>query len=184
MALGRDRKRINVKGGGLLKIRELDPTATDTFSDLGYLTSVQLLDEHTMVDEIPDSGEFIDSWTGAQHAQLIAVLDQTSIDEINLRKLSANKYYDVYYYCPTSQGYYQEISAPICKINPGADLTFQSATKRQITLTIHCLSPQGAFTRTPTAFNVVKGVPYVITENSTAYNAPTDTAATLWNAVK
>jgi hypothetical protein len=184
MALQRDRSRINVKGGGLMKIRQIAPAASDSFLDVGYIKDSELGDAFTMVDSINDAGKFIDTNAGAHKVVWKTTLMQSSIDEINLIRTAEGKYFDLYYSCPLANGNVQEFSAAIVKIKPGAVLAFKSATERNIAIEITFLSPGGAFTRTPTAFNVVSGVEYVLTEGASANGAPSDTASTLYTAVK
>jgi hypothetical protein len=180
MSLEKNRQRINVKGGGTLQIRELSPSPIDSFSDIGYLVSSKLTDEHTMVELSDERGDFIDAKSGGRKVMWETVLKQSGIDEINLLKNAEGKYYNVYYSVATSNGTLtQEISIAIAKIKPGPTLEFKSATERTITVIIYCLAPADDFTRTPAAFNVVKHEPYVITEGAVANDVPTDTASDL-----
>ena len=184
MALDRNRGRINVKGGGKFKLREESPTASNSWLDLGWATSLKLVDEHSMVDIIDDGGNFVDSKSGGRKATWEAVLKQSGIDEINLLKNAEGKYYDLYYsVLVANDTLTQEISIPLGKIKPGVVLEFKSATERTLAVQISCLAPKADYVRTPTAFNVTENVPYVITEGAVANDPPTDTASTLATAI-
>ena len=184
MSLGKSRRRINVKGGGTLQIRELAPNASDAFFDLGYLLSSKLTDEHTIVELSDERGDFVDAKSGGRKVHWETVLKQSGIDEINLLKNAEGKYYDVYYSVKTANDtLVQEVSLCICKIKPGPVLEFKSATERTIQVTLYALAPDAGLTRTPPAFNIVIHEPYVITEGSTPNGTPTDTAASVAAAI-
>jgi len=183
MSLAKSRTRIFVVGGGEAKVRQISPSASDVFLNIGYLGGTTLNDNFNMMEIVEEAGNLIDVKAGSRVAKLETTLKQSTIDEINLVKNSANIYYDFYYKCPLSTTYVQEISVAICKIVPGPVLEYKNDTERTIKVTIYFLAPAGAFTRTPTAFNVVENVPYVITETASANGAPSDTAATLATAV-
>lgn len=178
MSLGKSRKRINVKGGGTLQIRELSPNATDVFSDLGYLLSSKLTDEHTIIELSDERGDLIDAKSGSRKVHWETVLKQSGIDEINLLKNAEGKYYDVFYSVKTvNDSLVQEISLCLCKIKPGPVLEFKSATERTIQVTLYALAPDASLTRTPSAFNVALHEPYVVTEGINANGSPSDSAA-------
>lgn len=186
MALTKARTRINVKGGGLLKLREISPTQTDAFVDAGYLGGTDLNDEHSMLEIVDEVGNLVDALSGARKAVLTTTLKQTTLDEINLIKNASGKYYDAYYYVKLANTYVQELTAIPCKIKPGPVLTFKSATERTIQVTIYFLAPKATATRAPTAYNVTVDEPYVLIENAAAQGAPTEatsTFATLISAV-
>jgi hypothetical protein len=184
MSLGKNRKRINVKGGGTLQLRELAPNPTDPFSDIGYLVSSKLTDEHTIIELSDERGDFIDAKSGGRKVHWETVLKQSGVDEINLLKNAEGKYYEVYYAVKTANdSLTQEISLCLCKIKPGPVLEFKSATERTIQVTIYALAPAAGVTRTPAAFNVVIHEPYVITEGPVANGSPSDTAGSVAAAI-
>lgn len=179
MALGKDRGAINVKGGGFFKIRELKPTATDAWSDVGYLQSTEFNDEHTMVEAIDERGLQVDYVDGGQSMKLTTQLMQSDYDVLNLLKGAAGKVYEGYYKCLTAEGNYQEWNFPLCRLNPGIKMTMQASTLRAIPLEIRCLSVKANMTRTPVEYNVTEGQQYVMTENAAEKGAPSDTASTV-----
>ena len=183
MALAKARTRINVKGGGTLKIRELSPTASDTFLDVGYVTSDILLDEPSMVDSVDEAGQFIDTKSGAQKVTWKAILKQTSIDEINLLKNAVGKYYDLFYSVVLAGGNTQEFRVWLCKLKPLINLEFSAAKERTLEVEFTALMPKATFTATPTDYNVTAGAYYVVIENAVAKGTPTDTAATMATAI-
>jgi hypothetical protein len=188
MALGKSRIKTSVKGGGLLKIRMLHPTAADTFSDVGFLNSTNLEDTRNMVEIMDERGLSIDFAEGSSAPVIRAVLKQSSIDEINLVKDADGKYYEIYYYVKTGEGKFQELDIAIGKIKPGAVLQFASATERTIELEIHMLAVAtigATITRSPTGYNMDTTINpyYVLVENAAAINAPADAGATVKTAV-
>lgn len=184
MALARNRTRQDVNGGGILKLREISPTASDTFLDAGYLGGSDLGDEHSIIKWIDEVGNVINAQSGQREAGIKSVLQQSGIDEINLLKNARGKYYDVYYYKKNLEsGLIQELSAGICKLKPGPVISMKSNTQRTLALEIYFLAPKAAFTRTPTDYNIVADEPYVLIENAVAKGVPTDTAATMAAAI-
>jgi hypothetical protein len=185
MALARNRTRINVKGGGKLYIREISPTASNTYLDLGYLQSTEFMNDNAMVGEVDEAGVLPDMNQGSQKATLKAVLKQSSIDEINLLNNAAGKYYELYYKnANLANGYVQELSIPIAKLKVGTTLKGASATERQLELEVYALAPKAAYTRGVTAFNVTENVPFILTENATAqFNTSNTEASALATAV-
>lgn len=183
MALEKSRLRLNVKGGGTLRIRELSPTPSNTFLDVGYVTSDIILDEPTMVDSVDEMGNFIDTKSGAQKVTWKAVLKQTSIDEINLLKNAVGKYYDLFYSVLLSNGSTQEFRVWLCKLKPLLNLEFAAATERKLEVEFTALMPKGTFTATPTEYNVTAGAYYVVIENAVAKGVPTDAAASMATAI-
>ena len=178
MALGKDRRRVNVKGGGLLRLREISPSQTDTFSDVGYLGGSGLNDEHSMIEIIDEVGNLIDALSGARKAVFTTTLKQSTLDEINLLKNAVGKYYDLYYYVKLANGSIQELTAIPVKIKAGPVLEYKSATERTIQVTIYMLAPKATATRAPTVYNVTVDEPYVLIENGSAQGAPTEATST------
>lgn len=175
MALGLDRRRINVKGGGQLFVREIDPTPAASLSSVGFIDSDNFIDEHSIVESVDSKGDFIDAKSGARKVTIKSVLKQTSKDEIDLMtSLALGRYYEAYYVVQLNNGSYQEFVAPVCRIIPGVNLEFKSATERHIELTIQVLAPKAALTRTPSAYNSVAWQPYALTEGVSANGAPSD----------
>jgi hypothetical protein len=184
MALARDRKRINVKGGGALYVRELDPTATNTYSLLGYLAKTDFNDEHQMVGDPDEAGNLPDTKRGSQKFTLKSELKQTTLDEINLLRNATGKYFEALYVVTLANGYVQELSIPLCRINPNLAMAFAAATERRIPLEIVALAPKAAFTRGVTAFNVIANQPYILVEGASAtFNQSNTEASTLATAV-
>lgn len=173
MALQKDRRRVNVKGGGILQVREIDP-GTGTFADLGFISDDVFTDEHTMVESIDSKGDYIDTKSGARKVQWTSTLMQTSKEEIDLMRNAEGKYYELYYKVVLNNANIQEFVIPIARITPGAVLEFKSATQRTIKLTITALAPAAALTRTPTDYNTTIWTPYVLVENAVAVGVPTD----------
>ena len=188
MALGKQRIRTNVKGGGTLKLRILHPTPVDVFTDVGYLGGTNLDDTRNMVQTMDERGLVIDYEEGSSEPVLKCVLHQSAADEINLVKDADGKYYEAYYVVKTAEGKFQELDIPIVKIKCGAILEFAAAKERTIDLEMHMLAVVtigATITRAPTGFNMDTTVNpyYVLVENAAAINAPSDAGATVKTAV-
>lgn len=176
MALGLKRTSINVKGGGDIQIREIDPTPSDTFLSLGSVKDVNFIDAYGMVESIDGAGDFIDNKPGSRAAMVTATLMQTTKDEIDVMKDAADKLYELYYTVTLNNASFQEFVAPIVRITPGMNLTFASATERTIALDIKFLAPFTVLTRTPTSYNTALREPYALSESTSQIGAPTDAA--------
>jgi len=182
MALGKARTSFNVRGGGLLKTRELIPTPSDPWVELGYIQNTQFADEHVMVEAQDERGLMIDWIDGGQGVVISGNLMQSAIDEVNFFKGLSLKYHDLYYYVPLANGQFMEVVA-IGRFKPGFTLAFAAATLRALPFEFHCLPAKIALTRAPTTFNFAINDMYVVTQNAAAQNAPTDTAATIPGAL-
>lgn len=184
MALGKDRSRINVRGGGDILIRELKPTPVDAFTNLGIVEKFEIIPDLGMM-EIPDAeGNLLDWLSGLKKFGVNITLAQSSKEEIDFVNNAGGKYFDVLYNVPMEDTTTQQFSICLLKIAPGTPLTFAGSTKRPVVLSGMALAPSAAYTRTPTAFNIVKNVPIVIYQNATPAATPTDVAATLYAAIK
>lgn len=183
MALGKSRLKIAVKGGGTLQIRELYPTPTNSYSDLGYVENDIVLEESDVIDSVDETGLVIQSQSGNKKLTWKSTLLQTGIDEINLLRNADGKYYDLYYSVLLPNGNTQEFRVWLCKLKPNLNLEFSSGATRKIEVEFTALAPKANFTATPTDYNVVAGKYYVVIENATAKGAPTDTASSMANAI-
>ena len=184
MALGKDRKRFNVKGGGDLRVREIYPTPTDAFSILGILLSNTFMDESTMVEGQDEKGDMQNVEPGSRKVTWVTRLRQSTKDEIDFIRGVVGKYYDVYYKVPLSNAEIQEIRLFCVRIVPNFTLNFAAGTPRDIEVTIHALVSKGAFTQSPAGWgDIAEGDYYVIEENAVALGPPDDTAANLATAV-
>ena len=173
--MAKNRRLISVKGGGLLKVREIDPTPSNTFVDLGYLGESKLSDSYNIVESKDDAGHFIDAKEAGQIVKFESSLLQTSKAEIDFMKDAAGKYFEAYYQVRLNNGSYQEWLFPVCRIVPGQELEFK-AGERRIKLTLYALYIPVALTRTPTNYNTAADAYYVMIENSSSQGAPSDAA--------
>lgn len=184
MAVTRSRLGMNVRGGSTVWMREIYPTPSDTFVDMGILEKFVVNDEHNMVEGIDAAGLLQDAETGGQRVLLSIILKQSDKDLIDFMRVAAGRYYDLYYPVLGTNSKWQEWSVPLVKIRPGVgELTFAAATPRVITIPAYALPPKAAFTRTPTAFNCVVNQQYYLSEQTSAVGKPTDTASALATAI-
>lgn len=184
MSLGKNRKRINLRGGGTLQIRELSPSPSDQFVNVGYLASSKLMNEHAIITTTDENGNLVETSSGSRTVRWETVLQQTGADEIDLLRNAEGKYYEAYYAVKTGgNALVQEISLPLCRIKPGPVLEFAAGTGRSLQLTLYALAPKGSAVRSPVAYNIGAGEPYILVEGNTANGAPADAAATLATAI-
>ncbi|MBE3141477.1 MAG: hypothetical protein IMZ53_12955 [Thermoplasmata archaeon] len=180
MANQLDRGRFNVKGGGRVYLREIHPTPLETavFLDLGVVGGGDLDDAHDMIPIYDGAGNLWDNQSGKQTAVITFELAQSGIDEINLIKDSAGKFFELYYPVLLSNGKYQELVAVLCKIDRNLKLAFKVG-HRTIPLKLYmCVPKTASITRAPTTYNVTLQAPFVLVESgsTTATGAPTDNA--------
>jgi len=168
-----DRRRLNVKGGGLLQLRQIDPTP-GSFLTVGFIADSKFADDPNMVEEVDEAGRFIDVVSAGSKPKFTSNLMQSSSDEINLVRLAGTLYYELYYYVALANGRFQELNAPICRVVPKLDLSFKAGEKRVVPIEISFLAAALALTRTPTAYNVAQWGSYVLIEGAAASGAPSD----------
>lgn len=163
-------------------VRELYPTPSDTFLDVGWLGGTNLNDEHNMLEIIDEQGILLDWKSSGKVFNLTSKLKQSGIDEINLVRNADGKYYEMYYKVTTGEAKVQEINAFV-KIQPGAQIEFAAGTERTIPITIKGWAVKAALVRSPTVYNIAVYESYVYIENAAAQGVPIDTAATVATAV-
>lgn len=183
MSIARTRANINIKGGGILKCRELAPSASDAFLDLGYLGGTDIGDTHNMVDVIDERGLQVEYLDGGNKVVITSSLQQSDIDLINLLRGAGSKLYEFFYQVVLRNTKVQEFNIPLGRIMAGVQLKFAAATPRAIPVEIHGLAVKAAMTRSPVAFNITQDEAMVVTENASAQGAPSDTAATVYSTL-
>jgi hypothetical protein len=181
MALGKSLPRINLQGGGDLRVRELYPTPTDNWSVVGYIQGTNLADAHEVMEIVDETGEQIDEVPTGQSVTITTQLMQSTIDEMNLVKDAASKYYELYYHAELRIAKHFELRA-IGRIKPGLNISFAAKTIRTIQFEFSAVAVKGAVTGSPAALDMAAGDYYVITENTSAQNPPSTAAATVASA--
>jgi len=180
---GKSREQINVKGPSTVQYRELFPTASDAWVDLGYIKESELSDIYNMIKSIDSQGNKIDNKEAGQDVTFTTKLMQSQKEQLDFQRLAATKYFQIYMPLLLNNGDTQEFVFHICRITPGAKLSMK-AGERLIDITIDALAPSADFTAAPTDYNVTKNVPYTMVENTVVVGAPTNTASTLYAAIK
>lgn len=176
MPLAKDRSRINVKGGGDLRVRPLKPTPVDTWLVLGYQGGTTVNDEYGMVECIDEAGLQIEFLPGQEIVKISGTLMQSSIDEINHLK-TVGTAWEMYYKVILANGNIQEYNFPLVRFKFGPALEMAANKLRGIPFEARALAVKATWTRTPTNFNITADQAYVLTENAAAVNPPSDTAA-------
>lgn len=185
MSLQKARTRINVKGGDVFKMRQISPTASNTFVDYGYLVSLEFNDVRDMVESPDAAGNMINANAAGRTVSFTLTLLQTTKEEIDAVVDLADKYFDCIYHVQLAvSANYQHLSMCCVKFNPSIQsLVYQAGTRRGIKLTGYALAPKALMVRTPTTYNVVAGVPYIFLDDTTAATDPSDAAADVATAV-
>lgn len=176
MSLQVNRKRLFVKGGGPLQVRQIDPTPSNTFLSLGWIEEEKFAPDYKPVEFEDEMGNQVDYKSSALIVVWHAKLMQAGIDEINFIRNSDGQAFEFYYPLALANGNTQEYLLPVCRIKQSVPLDFKAGTKRVIDLEIHALAPAIALTRTPTDYNTAQYQPYVVIENAVAKGAPSDAA--------
>jgi hypothetical protein len=122
--LQKDRKRIFVRGLGLLEIRELEPSLETSKSDAGYLNDTILTKLSEMLDVTDENGNLIDSKEQNVKVTIETNLHQSGIDEINLLNNAAAKKYALCYSGMAQSDKFQFYSFEKAGIKPGITKKF------------------------------------------------------------
>lgn len=180
---GKNRSQINVKGNSDVFYRELFPSASDTWVALGYIKESDMNDVYNMIKSVDSQGNKIDNKEAGQDVTFTTKLMQSQKEQIDFQRLAATKYFQIYIPLLLNSGDTQEIVGHICRITPGQKLPMKPG-ERLIDITIDMLAPSADFVAAPTDYNVTKNVPYTLIENASPIGAPTNTASSLYTAIK
>lgn len=93
LALARDRTRVNVRGGGQLRTEVIaSGGALTSMLDVGYLDESGLTIDRLMTKFVSEAGNVVNVISGGEDWVFDVMLQQSSIDEINLVKNSADEF--------------------------------------------------------------------------------------------
>ena len=173
--MGKNRREINVKGGGYFAYREIDPTPTNGFTLIGFLADSNFDDSYDMIESRDDAGNYIDTKEAGQKPMFISNLLQSSKSVIDFMKNAKDKYFETYYKVQLNNAQWQEYLFPVCRIIPGVKLEFKPG-ERRIPLSVSVLWPSAALSRTPSGFNTAIGEYYKLVEGSSPLLEPSDVA--------
>jgi len=183
MALGRDRDRFAVKGGGLMKSAVIASGGVlAAMSDLGWIMESQLVIDKNIIIIKDERGFVVNAISGGEDWKFDITLGQVSVDEINLSKNGSSEYRHFYYCSQLASGIYQEIYIPLAKIINPVELPFKAGEQRKLKCTIQALMPKGAVTVTPAGFNVPVDCYGVIVENAVKLGEVTTVTGTIFTA--
>jgi len=124
MSLGKSRVKIYARGLGKMEVREVEPTPASDFSNVGYLKSTAISDDHQMEDLQDETGAVVQSLSKGQVATAETQLMQTSYDEWNLIRGAVPKIYAARYGGVTNGGKFQYFVFPNAKINSSVALNY------------------------------------------------------------
>jgi len=176
MALAKARTKINAKGYGYLLVREISPTPSNSWLDVGYIQVTDFEDTRESVEAVDERGWLVDNLEGGQRVKLTTQLMQSNIDVIAFLKAAGPKYYEIMYKGTTADTQYQKMNG-IGKVTGGLTMKFAANSLRTISLVISMLPWRTAMARTPTDYNVALGDFYVWIEAGSDTAMPSDTAA-------
>ena len=177
-----NRLAISGKGISVFKNRELSPTASDTWVNQGILESMTLTDTPDDVDVNDAQGYVVTTVQGNEKISAVVVLKQTSKTEIDYARAIRGKYYDMVAHIPLEGSSWQHIRM-FGKITSAIELNFVAGKERTIKLTCKLLAPKAAFSGTPAGLSYTKNVPYVVLDDTTESQDPSDTAANVAAAI-
>ena len=80
MALGKDRTRVNIKGGGVLE----HSTNDSVWNILGYLGETKFVDDIAQEDVHDEAGDLVNVLSGNRTPVLTSTLLQTTKEEIDV----------------------------------------------------------------------------------------------------
>lgn len=120
-----NRRRIFVKGLGSFEVREIDPTAAASFSNVGALRSTTVNDVRQQVEIVGDTGRLLNVLSQDQKVSGVAELWQTSKDEFDLLTGSEAKLHAVRYGGQASPTAFQFWSFPVCRIAPSLSVSYK-----------------------------------------------------------
>jgi len=181
MALGRDRQRVNVKGGGLWKTEILESGGVlVTMVDLGYMDQTNWTLDRMMQKIVDEAGNTIHAISGGEDWTFTLILKQTSIDEINFAR--GDEFRHFYYQVKLSNGRYQEVYIPLGKVTSIVELEFKAPNERKLSVTIQALMPKGAVAVTPSGLDVPADAYGVIVENTAPVGSVTTANGDIYTA--
>lgn len=139
MALGKNRARVNIKGGGVLEISIDEGTS---WSVVGYLENTHIVDESEVVDQHDEAGEYVRMLPGNQKVSVETVLLQTNKEEIDLVRNNAGLDTVLARYqvgiTESSTIVWQIWAFGACQIVPKIDLNFATETRKlPLSLVLH-----------------------------------------------
>lgn len=141
MALTKSRTRMEAKGPGRFEVRELEPTSASAFSNVGYVESTALNDEHTMLDLMDETGEMVNSISQGRIVSGVTQLMQTGKDELDLLSGAVEKVHAVRYSGITSPGRFVYFAFDRTIINPSIPLNY-AVGKRTLPLQLKAVIDQ------------------------------------------
>lgn len=181
MALGRDRQRVNVKGGGLWKTEILETGGVlAVMVDIGYMDQTNWSIDRLMQKIVDEKGNVIHVLSGGEDWTFTLILKQTSIDEINFAR--GDEFRHFYYQVKLSNGRYQEVYIPLAKVISTTELEFKAPNERKLSVTVQALMPKGAVTVVPAGLSVPADAYGVIVENAAPVGSVTTTNGDVYTA--
>lgn len=140
----KDRKKIYVNGLGDLLIRELEPSESDYFQNVGYLSGTKITIDKEVQEIWSEDGELIELGVLKEDSVIETALLQRSIDEINIIKDAENKVYAVRY-CGNLNGKpYQYYCIEQARVVPKLELNY-TVGNNPIPLTLRAIKKVEAY---------------------------------------
>lgn len=125
----KSRDRFSVKGLGECRLLQVLPTMGTAFDSAGYLENTDfkdILETEIIKDE---NGNITNVLEKSRAIGLDTMLQQTSIDEINLLRQSSGKAYAVQYYGLANPGMFQYFLIPQAILDAGVPLPFKTGKR-------------------------------------------------------
>jgi len=140
MSLRKDRQRIFTRGLGKMSVREIEPSESTIYVDIGYLGGTVLTQEFVTEDLVTEDGYVFNSLAHSENCQLTTNLQQTSIHEINLIRNADARVYSVRYdgALNPERNYYQYYCMEQAKIIANLQRNFETGLK-PLSLTVKAI---------------------------------------------
>lgn len=177
----KDKGGFNPKGGGVIKIKEVNDDGSDlstpgTIYDIGYLQETTFTDNTPVTEFKDEHGDTIQTIDGDRSVTVSGVLMQRDKATLDMAKETRGKFYALYKYNDIVNGKYQEMFYAVGKIDPAIEVKLQggtipfkfTATKVNSTITIAAasLTASGWNAKTSTTVTIAADDYYTIVETS------------------
>ena len=132
-APARDRGAFSPKGGGIIKVKEVNDDGTDlstpsTIYDLGFLQETTFADS-TPTDQFKDeAGDTVQTIEGDRSVTVVGTLMQRDKAILDMAKECRGKFYAMYKYNGIVNGKHQEVFFGIGKVDPAFEVKLQGGT--------------------------------------------------------
>jgi len=128
--MAKNRRHIFVKGLGNLHVRQVDPVAETSYSDLGWLGGTKVSDVYDMEPVRDERGVLVDILEHGEEVTMESSLLQSAKAQIDATKDVASQYHSVRYFGLENSTVYKYICFELARIIPGFSTDFKPGQRR------------------------------------------------------